>query len=146
MPHGHSLDVGPAGTDGHADGVAAYVAPGHVMLEAPTDPASVDTARALENLAALRATPDARGRTLRVTCLDPGAEAGVSLANHYLANGAVIVPVDGNPDQDRALAELGALHPDREVVGVPGETLAFGGGGPHCITQQFPQGVDLSVV
>jgi agmatine deiminase len=146
LPHGHSLDVGPAGTDGHIDGVAAYVGPGHVMLEAPTDPASIDTARALENLAALRATPDARGRTLQVTCIDPGAEAGVSLANHYVANGAVIVPVDGNPDEGRALAELGALHPGRQVVGVPGETLAFGGGGPHCITQQIPHGVDLSVL
>jgi len=23
---------------------------------------------------------------------------------------------------------------------VPGETIAFGGGGPHCITQQIPEG------
>jgi len=143
LPHGHSLDVGPAGTDGHVDGVAAYVAPGHVLLEAPTDPDSVDTGLALENLAALLATPDAHGRTLQVTSIDPGA-SGVSLANHYLANGAVIVPVDGGPDESRTLAELGELHPDREVVGVPGETLAFGGGGPHCITQQIPYGVDLS--
>jgi agmatine deiminase len=80
-----------------------------------------------------------------VTCIDPGASS-VSLANHYLANGAVIVPVDGNPDETRALAELAALHPDREVVGVPGQTLAYGGGGPHCITQQIPYGVDLGVL
>jgi agmatine deiminase len=146
LPHGHSLDVGPAGTDGHIDGVAAYVAPGHVMLEAPTDPASPDTGRALANLAALLATPDARGRTLQVTRIDPGSEAGVSLANHYVANGAVIVPADGNPDEARALAELAQLYPGREVVAVPGETLAFGGGGPHCITQQIPCGVDLGVL
>lgn len=145
LPHGHSLDVGPAGTDGHVDGVAAYVAPAHVMLEAPTDPGSVDTARARENLDALLAARDARGRAFEVTSIDPGA-SGVSLANHYLANGAVIVPVDGNPDEPRALAELAALHPDREVVGVPGETLALGGGGPHCITQQIPYGVDLGVL
>jgi agmatine deiminase len=145
LPYGHSLDVGPAATDGHIDGVAAYAAPGHVVLEAPTDPSSVDTGRAAANLAALLAAPDARGRRLQVTCVDPGA-SGVALANHYLANGAVIVPVDGNPDEARALAELAAVHPDREVVGVPGETLAFGGGGPHCITQQIPLGVDLGVL
>ena len=29
---------------------------------------------------------------------------------------------------------------------MPGETLAFGGGGPHCITQQIPVGVDLDVL
>ena len=138
LPFGHSLDVGPAGTDGHIDGVAAYVAPGHVMLEAPTDPGSADTARARDNLAALLMAPDAQGRTLQVTCIDPGAEAGVSLANHYLANGAVVVPVDGNPHEAAALEALAALHPGRELVEVPGETLAFGGGGPHCVTQQIP--------
>jgi len=39
------------------------------------------------------------------------------------------------------LDTLSGLYPDREVVGVPGETIAFGGGGPHCITQQIPEGV-----
>jgi len=28
----------------------------------------------------------------------------------------------------------------REVVGVPGATLSYGGGGPYCITQQMPLG------
>jgi agmatine deiminase len=27
------------------------------------------------------------------------------------------------------------------VIGVPGVTIAFGGGGPHCITQQVPAAV-----
>ena len=147
LPFGHSLDVGPAGTDGHADGVAAYASPGRVMLEAPTDPESPDTARAAANLAVLLSTPDARGRTLDVVCVDPGPDSAVSLANHYLANGAVIVPVDGDPELAAAtVAALSAVHPDRQVVGVPGETLAFGGGGPHCITQQIPFGVDLGVL
>ncbi len=75
--------------------------------------------------------------------LDPGPAATVSYANHYLANGAVIVPVGGDEADEPALATLGALHPDREVVGVPGRTIAFGGGGPHCITQQIPDGVTL---
>jgi agmatine deiminase len=25
-------------------------------------------------------------------------------------------------------------------VGVPGAIISFGGGGPHCITQQIPDG------
>ncbi len=40
LPYGHSLDTGPAGTDGHVDGVLQYVAPGHVMLEVVSDPSS----------------------------------------------------------------------------------------------------------
>lgn len=143
LPFGHSLDTGPAGTDGHVDGVLQYVAPGHVMLEMVSDPSAPDFERGRANLRALRASRDAAGREFDVTILDVGADATVSYANHYLANGAVIVPVSGDPDDEMALHTLQALHPQRTVVGVPGETLAYGGGGPHCITQQIVAGVAL---
>ena len=37
-----------------------------------------------------------------------------------------------------ALALLERLYPGREAVPVSGTTLALGGGGVHCITQQVP--------
>ena len=58
--------------------------------------------------------------------------------NFYLCNGAVIVPIAALESDDEALAAIGAAYPDREVVGVPGAVLAYGGGGPHCMTQQVP--------
>jgi agmatine deiminase len=64
----------------------------------------------------------------------------VSYANHYLANGAVIVPTGGDASDEPILAFLASVYPGREIVGVPGTTLAYGGGGPHCITQQIPSG------
>ena len=67
----------------------------------------------------------------------------MSYANHYLANGGVIVPVGGDETDARALDTLARIYPDRAVVGVPGTVIAFGGGGPHCITQQIPSGVRL---
>ncbi len=140
LPFGHSLDVGPEGTDGHVDGVAQYLAPGRVLLEAPADRASSEFASSQANLARLGAATDAAGRTLEVTVLDPAAASGVSYANHYLANGAVIVPTTGDASEDHVLAFLAAVYPDRTIVGVPGAALAYGGGGPHCITQQIPMG------
>jgi agmatine deiminase len=140
LDKGHSLDVGPAGTDGHIDGIAAYVASGHVLLEVTSDIKDAEYAGAQVNLARLEAARDARGRTPRISILDPGTDAGVSYANFYIANGAVIVPVDGGPADEQALAAIACAFPDRAVVGVPGETIAFGGGGPHCITQQIPAG------
>ena len=143
LPFGHSLDTGPAGTDGHVDGVLQYIAPGRVLLEAVSDDSSPEFRRGQANLAVLRASVDAAGRDFDIVTLDPGPAATVSYANHYLANGAVIVPVGADDADGPALDRLRAAHPDRVVVGVPGETLAFGGGGPHCITQQIPIGVEL---
>lgn len=141
LPFGHSLDVGPQGTDGHVDGVAQMVAPGHVVLEAPSHPDASEFEHARENLKRLEGTTDASGRVFEISRLDPDPGATMAYANYYLANGAVVVPVNGHAAEAQVLEFIGGLHPGREVVGVPGEMLAFGGGGPHCITQQIPVGV-----
>ena len=69
-----------------------------------------------------------------------GESVVVPYTNFYIANGALIVPVSGtDPDMDaQALELLGRLYPDREAIGIDGRTLALGGGGIHCITQQIP--------
>ena len=72
LPVGHSLDVGPEGTDGHVDGVAQYVAPGHVLLEAPADPTASEHRTGQENLERLRAARDAGGRSFRGERARPG--------------------------------------------------------------------------
>ena len=140
LDKGHSKDVGPEGTDGHVDGVAAYVSSGHVLFEAPSSSNHPEFAGSQVNLARLASSIDARGRTPDVTPLDPGIDPGVSYVNFYIANGGVVVPVDGTPADDDALATIASVFPGRSVVGVPGRTIAFGGGGPHCITQQIPAG------
>jgi agmatine deiminase len=51
----------------------------------------------------------------------------------------VIVPVTGAGSDPEALSIIAAAFDDRELVPVPGAVLAYGGGGPHCITQQVPE-------
>jgi agmatine deiminase len=141
LPFGHETDAGPAGTDGHVDGVAAFTAPGRVLLDVRGDPASPEHHSSQRNLAALQAARDAHGRWLDIQTFDPGPLAAVPYANHYLANGGVIVPLAGDADADAlALRVIASSHPDREVLGVPGRVLDAGGGGPHCITQPIPAG------
>jgi agmatine deiminase len=67
-----------------------------------------------------------------------GASVPVPYLNYVVANGVVLVPVTGHPADGDALATIGAAYPGREVVGVPGALLAYGGGGVHCITQPVP--------
>lgn len=140
IPFGHSTDVGPEGTDGHVDGVAQVIGPGHVLLEVRRDPASREHDRGLENLTRLEAARGPDGGPIRVTTFDPGWDGPVSYLNLYLANRAAIVPVADDERDRRALDALAAVFPDRAIVSVPGRLLAFGGGGPHCITQQIPAG------
>jgi agmatine deiminase len=68
-----------------------------------------------------------------------GERVAMSYLNGYVGNGFVVVPTSGDADLDEeALRHLGDAFPGREIVGTPAMTLAYGGGGPHCITQQIP--------
>jgi agmatine deiminase len=143
LPYGHFDD---AHTDGHVDGVCTYVRPGVVVAQTCEDPALPDYERMASNLAVLRESTDAAGRPFEilglpqfpVTTLPDGTATMVAYANFYLANGGVIVPLGGHELDEPALATLRQAFPDREVVGVPGNIVAYGGGGVHCITQQVP--------
>jgi agmatine deiminase len=67
-----------------------------------------------------------------------GERVAASYLNFYICNGGVIVPVAGAETDAAALQIIGAAYPGHEIVPVPGLVLAYGGGGPHCITQQVP--------
>ncbi|MGV9270158.1 agmatine deiminase family protein [Kitasatospora sp. NPDC003701] len=142
LPHGGLLDTE---TDGHVDGVCAFVAPGKVVVQLPSDPGHPDYHRMRENRAVLEAAVDARGRTLEIVDLPQsafvdvdGKETEVGYLNFYIANGGVVVPVAGVPQDEDALAVIAAALPGRKVVGVRSRVIAYGGGGVHCITQQVP--------
>jgi agmatine deiminase len=130
-------------TDGHIDGVAQYVAPAKVVLLAPEDPGDPDHPGGRDNLDRLRGARDARGRELEVIPFETVPPGLVPYLNFYLPNGGVIVPVADRPEDEQAVERIAKLFPDREVVPVPGACLCYGGGGPHCITQQLPTGVPV---
>ncbi len=141
---GLGLDDDPD-TDGHVDGVAAFVGPGRVLLHMVRDPGHPDFENLRENRRRL-ATTDALGRPLEVSDLDARSRPVLvgdtpiveTYINSYFANGALIVPTGGTADDEAALEHLRAVVPDREVVGVPCPVIGYGGGGIHCITQQVP--------
>ncbi|MET9600946.1 agmatine deiminase family protein [Streptomyces sp. NPDC006459] len=142
LPYGGLLDTE---TDGHVDGVCAFAAPGTVVISLPSDPDHPDYARMRANRAVLEATTDARGRRLEIIEVPQTAfadvadgEIEVSYLNYYVANGGVVVPVAGVPQDEEALAVIATAYPGRKVVGVRALAIAFGGGGVHCITQQVP--------
>jgi agmatine deiminase len=125
-------------TDGHVDLIAAFTRPGQVLLQT-VSPDNPNFENCTENRARLHA---AGIDVLELPFLPYVEVAGETIAagylNVYLCSGAVIVPVCGDETEGDALELIGQSFPGREIVPVPGAVLAYGGGGPHCITQQVP--------
>jgi agmatine deiminase len=125
-------------TDGHVDLIASFTPTNQVLLQqVPSDNPNA------ENQEENRRRAEASGlATLPLPFLPytqvNGETVAVSYLNFYICNGAVIVPVCGAETDAEALATIASAYPGREVVPVPGAVLAYGGGGPHCITQQVP--------
>jgi agmatine deiminase len=125
-------------TDGHVDLIAAFTRPGQVLLQSlePGEPSA-------ELMADNRSRAVAAGLDVVDFPILPSVEVAgertaVSHMNYYLCNGGLVAPVAGVASDGEALERLAASYPDHEVVGVPAEVIAYGGGGPHCITQQVP--------
>jgi agmatine deiminase len=129
------------GTDGHADLFFAFIGPNRALM---LNPAENDPNAA--NLASSRATLRAAGIEIvdfpyMSGFVDEGNWIIAPYMNFYFCNGAVIVPVAGEePDKDaEALAFLGRLFPDRQVVRVNLRAGPRQGGAVHCMTMQVPQ-------
>lgn len=60
--------------------------------------------------------------------------------NFYIANGGIVVPGFGDPNDAVAVEVLQRCFPDRRVVQVQSREVLLGGGNIHCITQQMPAG------
>lgn len=132
-------------TEGHVDNVARFAAPGVVLAVSPGEPGDDSFDMLTENLARLRATPDARGRRLEIRELPRpaprliGGRAVVqSYANFYVANGAVIAPSFDDSNDAKAREIIARAFPKRRFEQVPAADISFGGGGIHCATLEQP--------
>jgi agmatine deiminase len=142
LEHGFEGDA----TGGHVDNVACFVRPGAAMALTCRDAADTNFAPFQDNLTRLRAERDAQGRELQVIEVEQpaprfrpdGSRLTTSYVNFYLANGAVILPMFGDPMDDAAHDTISAAFADRHAIQIDVSDLVYGGGGIHCITQQQP--------
>lgn len=125
-------------TDGHVDLIAAFTPDRRALVQ--TVPAGgPNHERCAENVQRLH---DAGIETIEIPHLTytrvADEQVAVGYLNLYICNDAVIVPTARHEFDEEALAIIGDAFPGRSIVPVPGATIAYGGGGPHCITQQVP--------
>ena len=134
---GKGLEPDPV-TDGHVDGIAAFIEPGVVLVHVCDDTSDPNFKICQDAIQRLKESKDAKGRKLDVIELPLDSE--LSHMNFYIGNGCVLVPIANKRDEDeRPLGILRDLFKDRKVIGIDSTVLGEGGGGIHCITQQVPK-------
>jgi agmatine deiminase len=127
-------------TDGHVDNLARFVAEGVLALPRPAgddDPNAAvyeDARRRAGGFGLKVVAVPSPGRVVR-----DGEVIPASYMNFYVGNAAVVVPVYGAPNDEAAVAAVGALFPGRTAVGIRAEHILTGGGSVHCISQQVPR-------
>ena len=133
-------------TDGHIDNVACFAGPGRVLALAAPHASDPNHAGLAANIALLSEARDARGRRFEVVPLrqttqtdGAGRPLAASYINFYIANGGIVMPSFGSPEDDAAMAAVQAALPGRRAFQVDARPIVRGGGGIHCITQQQPR-------
>lgn len=138
-------------TDGHIDTLARLVPPGDTILFTGTsDTADSHYASLLEMKKELEALRTADGRLYNLVELplpdpiydpDDGTRLPATYANFLIVNGAVLLPVYGQPMKDMlATMTVKAAMPDYEVITVDCNALIRQHGSLHCATMQLPAG------
>jgi agmatine deiminase len=137
-------------TDDHIDALARFSGSELVAVNQPAEPraAGVWAASERQALRILGRSASASGAPLKCVISresatipagrDPASFVNVYV-NWYVCNGAVLIPRFGDRRADDAARSMVAgLYPGREVVQLEIDSLAAGGGGIHCATQQQP--------
>ena len=134
-------------TDGHIDTIARYCGPSTIVYQGCDDRSDAhfdDLAAMADELRALR---DWQGQPYQLVALplpaaihdpDDGRRLPAGYANFLILNGAVLVPVYGQPLDAVALDLIRPVFPDREVIGIDCNALIQQYGGLHCVTMQIP--------
>jgi len=135
-------------TDGHIDTITRFVDE-HTIVTSVCSPSDTGNYQTLQdNLERLRTFTNLENKPFKIVELPlpqvrlEGAEGRLACtyANFYIGNGFVVVPLYGDPLDERALEILTSLFPGREVIGLSSRAIIEGGGSFHCVTQQQPLG------
>lgn len=137
-------------TDSHIDTLARFIGDGAIMY-VRCDDSEDEHFEALRQMESeLMRLRDLEGKPFNLIPLpmcEPlhydGERLPATYANFLIINGAVLVPVYGIPQDENALEVFKTALPEREIVPVDCSVLVRQHGSLHCVTMQFPAGVDL---
>ncbi|HHJ14809.1 MAG TPA: agmatine deiminase family protein [Gammaproteobacteria bacterium] len=138
-------------TDGHIDMLVRFGRRDTLLYQACDEPdyPFFDELQAMQ--AELHTLRTPQGRPYRLIPLpwprpqygENGERLPASYANFLPINHAVLVPVYGDPADAVAQRGIRACYPEREIIPIPCGELIRQHGSLHCLSMQFPAGVEF---
>ncbi len=134
-------------TDGHIDTLARFCDQKTIVYVADeSGGGNAELAAMKRELAALRNADGKPYRLVALPCPRPiidcsGQQLPASYANFLIINGAVLVPVFGDADDEQALRRIEMCFPAREIIAIDARALIQQRGGVHCAAMHLPSGV-----
>ena len=136
-------------TDSHIDTLARLCPDrtiAYVRCSDPNDEHYPELRRMEEALSAFTTADGSRYRLIalpwpRAQYDEDGQRLPATYANFLVINGAVLVPLYNDPQDDAALRAVQKAFPNREIIGIDCSPLIRQHGSLHCLTMQLPQGV-----
>ena len=152
-------------TNGHVDNLIHISEQGEVLLNWTDKKSDPQYKISLDAYNLLSKAKDAKGKKLKIIKVpipDPmvyitkeeangvdkvdgtlprleGDRMAATYLNHYIVNGAVLLPIFNVPTDKKAIEILAKAYPSRKIVPIKAREIILGGGNIHCITQQIPQ-------
>jgi len=130
-------------TDGHVDDLARFTDAKTVAVAIETDAKDENYAPLKANAAAMEKLAHRHGlevaeipmpRKLEIA----GLRVPATYLNFLIINGAVLLPVFLDKQDDAAGARMESLFPGRKIIPVDARHLVFGQGAIHCSSMQEP--------
>lgn len=138
-------------TDGHIDMLARFCPADTIAYQSCSEPAYSGYRELKAMEAELRELRTADGRPYRLIALpwpepkyaNDGGRLPASYANFLVINDAVLIPGYDDPCDETAATQLQRCFPQREVVQIPASAVIKQYGSLHCLSMQFPRGVEF---
>jgi agmatine/peptidylarginine deiminase len=135
-------------TDAHIDTLARFASESAIVYQGCDDPQDSHYPELQAMAAELAKLLTAAGKPYTLYALpwpkpilDDGRRLAASYANFLIINGAVLMPVYGDPADAEALSVIHRAFPSHEVLGIPCRDLIWQNGSLHCCTMQLPEGL-----
>ena len=137
-------------TDGHIDTLARFCNSDMILyVTAHEDDPDYPSLKAMEaELQAFRNPSDQPYELVPLPPITPqynseGRRLPASYANFLIINGAVLLPIYQDENDEAAVACLKSCFPDHDIIPIDCRPLVEQNGSLHCVTMQFPAGIDF---